>query len=228
MSSIGKRLLLIDDDEQLVALLVMRLEKTGYDVAFATKPESGYEMALTGAYDVIVLDVLMPRISGVEMCARLREHGVLTPILLLSGQSEKGTIVHGLDAGADDYLTKPFNDAELVARICALLRRQKKSFHTNTLECCGVMLDVVASAATIGDAYISLTPKETLLLKRLMAESPQPVPRLALLQDVWGIGATHASNRLDVYIRRLRQKLHQPNSTEYIHTVRASGYYFGA
>ena len=178
MSSIGRRLLLIDDDEQLVALLVMRLEKAGYEVASATKPEDGYEMALEGAYDVIVLDVLMPRISGVEMCARLRERGILTPVLLLSGQTEKGTIVHGLDAGADDYLTKPFNDGELVARIRALLRRQKKSFRTTTLECCGVTLDVVAAVAAIGDARVSLTPKEVLLLKRLMSESPQPVPRL--------------------------------------------------
>lgn len=227
MSSIGKRLLLIDDDEQLVGLLVMRLERAGYAVTAITRPEEGYRTAVSGGYDAIVLDVIMPRVSGFEMCARLRERGVLTPILLLSGQSEKDTIVRGLNAGADDYLTKPFHEAELIARIRALLRRQKKSFHTTALESCGVTLDMVASVAIIDDMRILLTPKEVLLLKRLMAEAPHPVSRLALLQDVWGIGAGHSSNRLDVYIRRLRQKLRQPKNEDYIHTVRNGGYYFG-
>ena len=227
MSTIGKRVLLIDDDEQLVALLGMKLTKAGYEVVTASKADDGYRLGRDETYDAIVLDVLMPKTSGIEICSRLRADGVFTPVLLLSGQTDKDIIVQGLNAGADDYLTKPFQDSELAARIRALLRRHRKAFVAKSIQRCGVMLDVPTRTVYFGEVATILTKKETLLLKRLMAESPDPVSRLALLQDVWGIGSTHASNRLDVYVRRLRKKLAAIGESEYVHTVRSGGYYFG-
>src|SRR5262249_9191370 len=117
MSTVGKRILLIDDDESLVKLLAIRLSKAGYSVTATSKPGEGYRRGLLSDHDVIVLDIMMPRVSGIDVCAGLRARGVLTPILLLSGQTEKETIVQGLNAGADDYLTKPFSDLELIARL---------------------------------------------------------------------------------------------------------------
>jgi len=219
--------LLVDDDEQLVGLLSIRLAKAGYIVTAATQPEDGLQKALFNDYDVLVLDIMMPRMSGLEICAKLRARGIFTPVLVLSGQTEKESIVQGLNAGADDYLTKPFNDSELTARLRALLRRNKKAFVTLTLQRCGVTLDLPSRTVRFEDTVVGLTKKETALLKRLMSESPEPVSRLALLQDVWGIGDTHASNRLDVYIRRLRKKLDALGSDVYVHTVRSGGYYFG-
>lgn len=227
MSTVGKRILLVDDDEQLVTLLSIRLSKAGFAVTAATSAEDGYQQARQGDYDAIVLDLLLPRISGLEICAKLRAHGVLTPVLILSGQTQKEVVVRGLNVGADDYLTKPFNDSELIARVKALLRRNKKAFGLQSIERHGLTLDVQNHTAHFGSNYIALTRKETLLLKRLMAEAPEPVARLALLQDVWGIGDTHASNRLDVYVRRLRKKLEALGSDAYVHTVRSGGYYFG-
>lgn len=227
MSTIGKRILLVDDDEQLVTLLSIRLTKAGYAVTVSTTADDGYQNAVAGDYDVIVLDLMLPRISGLDICAKLRARGILTPVLILSGQTQKEVVVRGLNAGADDYLTKPFNDGELIARIRALLRRNKKAFGSLSLERSGLTLDVQNRTARTAEASIILTKKETLLLKRLMSEAPEPVSRLALLQDVWGIGDAHASNRLDVYVRRLRKKLHVLGGEGYVHTVRSGGYYFG-
>jgi len=227
MSTVGRRILLVDDDEQLVTLLSIRLTKAGYIVTAATTAEDGYQKAQHNDYDVIVLDLMLPRISGLEICAKLRARGILTPVLILSGQTQKEVVIRGLNAGADDYLTKPFNDGELVARLKALLRRNKKAFGSLSLERNGMTLDVQNRTVRCDDNSIILTKKETLLLKRLMSEAPEPVSRLALLQDVWGIGDAHASNRLDVYVRRLRKKLEGLCSDTYVHTVRSGGYYFG-
>ncbi len=226
MSTIGKRLLFVDDDEQLVALLAMRLGKSGYAVDYASRPEDGCRLALDKEYDAIILDVVMPNLGGIDICSALRLNGVLTPILFLSGQTEKRSIIKGLSAGGDDYLTKPFDDDELIARINALLRRNNRTYTSELLERDGLVLDVPARTASAGAHAVSLTQKETLLLKRLMSEAPRPLSRLLLLQDVWGIGGAHASNRLDVYVRRLRQKMLALSGKEYIHTIRSGGYYF--
>ena len=219
--------MLVDDDAQLVGLLDIRLSKAGYQVTPVTNAEDGYRQALTDEYDVIVLDIMMPKISGLEICARIRARGILTPVLVLSGQTDTDIVVRGLNAGADDYLTKPFDDHELIARLKALLRRSRKTFQVQVLERFGIVLDIRERVVRHGDHAINLTRKELLLLKRLMAESPEPVGRLELLQDVWGIGDTHASNRLDVYIRRLRKKLESLGCHECVRTVRSGGYYFG-
>lgn len=227
MPSIGKRVLIVDDDEQLVDLVSLRLTQVGFTVDATTKAAEGRTLALQNEYDAIILDVVMPKESGLEICTKLRSAGVLAPIIILSAKTEKEIIVEGLDVGADDYLTKPFSVNELVARLRALLRRSKKTFDMQTLQREDVRLDIPLSVVWLGQTSVALTKKETLLLRRLMSESPRPVPRQMLLQDVWGVSSDHASNRLDVYIRRLRKKLQTAGGEVCIHTVRSGGYYFG-
>lgn len=226
MPIIGKRILLVDDDLQLVTLLTLKLTQLGYTVDAETRPDEGFRRAQANEYDVIVLDVVMPRQSGLDVCVSLRRCGILTPVLMLSGKTEKESIIQCLNAGADDYLTKPFSQRELVARIKALVRRNQKAFNAQLLERYGFSLDIESGVAQFGTDSIVLTKKETLLLKRLMADAPKPVPRFALLQDVWWIGDAHASNRLDVYVRRLRKKLAVLTGDPCIQTIRGRGYYF--
>ncbi|HEX4774682.1 MAG TPA: response regulator transcription factor [Candidatus Saccharimonadales bacterium] len=226
MANSKNRILLIDDDEQLVALLAMKLTQAGNEVDGVTSPDEGYNLALTSNYDLIVLDLVMPKRGGLEICADLRSQGVLVPILILSGKTDKEIVVRGLGVGADDYLTKPFSSSELIARIDALLRRNKKLFKVELLQREEVELDLPSNIVRYGKLSIRLTQKETLLLRRLMAEAPKVVSRSTLLQDVWGINSDYASNRLDVYIRRVRTKLRQLCGSDCIHTVRGRGYHF--
>lgn len=220
------RILLVDDDEQLTTLLAIKLRQAGYEVVAATKAEQGQSLALHNDYDLIILDIVMPHLNGLEICSKMRAEGILAPILLLSGKTDTDIIVSGLDTGADDYLTKPFNGNELLARVKALLRRHRKAFRTQLLQRYGLKLDIPSCRLWFGEENILLTEKETLLLKRLMSEAPRPVSRPILLRDVWGIGSSHASNRLDVYVRRVRAKLKTLSGHSHITTVRSGGYYF--
>jgi DNA-binding response OmpR family regulator len=220
------RLLLIDDDIHLVEVLKIKLQNAGFSVDTASVAVDGHKLALKNVYDLIILDLVMPHQSGLEICLRLREKGILTPILILSGRTKKEIVIQGLEAGADDYLTKPFSGNELIARIKALLRRNNKTFQIQIIECNGIELDTLTNVAKYKENSIFLTSKETQLLQRLMSDAPKPILREVLLHDVWGIHGDHASNRLDVYIRRLRIKLKTLFGHSIIKTVRGSGYQF--
>ncbi|HSX44331.1 MAG TPA: response regulator transcription factor [Candidatus Saccharimonadales bacterium] len=220
------KVLLVDDDSQLTEVLSIKLRHAGYLADTACNGEEGFRMASRNPYDAIVLDITMPERSGLEVCKDLRRQGVLTPILILSGKSEEPSVVQGLDLGADDYLAKPFSQNELVARLSALVRRHNKSFAVHWAHKYGIGLNLDTYTVHVGAKSVKLTKKEALLLQRLMHESPSPTSRAVLLQDVWGIDDLHTSNRLDVYIRRLRWKLEQLTHQNLIHTVRGQGYYF--
>lgn len=224
----ANHVLMIDDDESLVGVMSIRLRQAGYQVDTATQSSEGYELASEQPYDVLILDLTMPGLSGYEVCQNLRSNGVLTPILMLSGKTDKSNIIHSLELGADDYLTKPFSHNELIARLKALVRRNNKAFAARLLKRHGLELDVNTNVARMGLESVLLTRKEALLLRRLMDESPSIVTREVLLKDVWGIDDMHTSNRLDVYIRRLRFKVAKVGSQDLIHTLRGSGYYFGS
>jgi DNA-binding response OmpR family regulator len=222
-----KRILIVDDDEPLVKILSLRLSRLNHSVDGVTTAAAGFELGLNGRYDLIILDVLMPKRSGLEICSDLRSRGVITPILMLTGKTDKKSVVECLEAGADDYLTKPFSQEELVARINALVRRNKKSFTARFVRQYEVELDTSSHAVRFDKKVTQLTEKEVLLLQRLMYSSPELVSKEALLEDVWGIDDSHSSNRLEVYIRRLRDKLEEISGTSHIHTIRGKGYYFG-
>lgn len=217
---------MIDDDESLVGIMAIRLKQFGYRVDTSTVSTEGYNMALKQPYDIIILDVTMPSLNGPKVCGMLRTKGILTPILMLSGVTDKPNIVQCLELGADDYLTKPFSHTELIARLKALVRRNQKDFSVRWVNKHGLDLDTVKNMAVFEGRSMSLTKKESMLLGRLMNESPEPIARELLLKDVWGINYMHTSNRLDVYVRRLRCKLENIRANNLLHTVRGYGYYF--
>jgi DNA-binding response OmpR family regulator len=217
---------MVDDDEALVGIVAIRLKQQGFKVDTTTDSNEGLMMAEKGAYDLLILDVTMPRLGGLEFCTILRSKNVLTPVLMLSGNIDKLNIVRCLESGADDYLTKPFSDVELTARIHALIRRNKKSFPVRWIKKNDLVLDTLKNTASFCDKTTELTSKEVVLLRRLMNESPEPVTRELLLKDVWGIGYAHTSNRLDVYVYRVRDKLAAIGAKDLVHTVRSKGYSF--
>ncbi|MDB5186051.1 MAG: two component transcriptional regulator, winged helix family [Candidatus Saccharibacteria bacterium] len=221
------KILLIDDDVELSQILAMQLRASGFYVEIISDGATGYEMAASRPYDLIILDITMPRVSGLDICKELRARGVLTPILLLSGITDKDSIVRGLEYGADDYLTKPFTYAELHARVSAQIRRNRRSFIPDTIEKYGIKVDLQHGIAVCNKKTTQLTPKEAKLLRRLMYDAPQPVERHILLEDVWGIDHSHTSNRLDAYIKRIRQKLTYLSGDPMILTFRGRGYCFG-
>jgi len=218
---------MIDDDESLVGVMAIKLRHLGYRVDTAVQGSQGFAMATKQPYDVVILDVAMPGLNGYEVCKNLRDQGVLTPILMLSGQTDKVNIIKSLELGADDYLTKPFSHNELVARLKALVRRDRKTFSARVVKNQGLELDTNSNVVSYNGRSVVLTGKEAMLLKRLMFGAFEPVNRERLLKDVWGIDDLHTSNRLDVYVRRLRFKLEAIGAADLIHTQRGKGYYFG-
>ena len=219
-------ILIIDDDKKLVEILAIKLGLLKFQVATATSALTGHKLALKHNYDLIVLDIMMPVRSGLEICTDLRANGVTSPILVLSGKIDKASIVKCLEAGADDYLTKPFVHGELAARINALLRRNKRAFPAQLIVREGLELDVVSRLAKADHSQVRLTKTEAQLLFKLMNSAPEAVPKKDLLNDVWGVGQNHSSNRLEVYAKRLRTKLEGLSGHNYVHNLRGSGYYF--
>jgi DNA-binding response OmpR family regulator len=223
-----KKILLIDDDKNLTEILAMKLEQRGYSVNTANSGEIGLTLACKDDYDSIVLDLNMPGKDGFSVCHELRAQGVITPILVLSGVTAKGEIVHALECGADEYLTKPFDGDELSARLRALIRRNGRLFAAAQLQVGGVTLLLQERRVVCGRRSINLTPTETTLLSRLMQHSPESATRQTLFKEVWNIDDVHTSNRLDAYVKRLRGKLQHITPHTLIHTVHSGGYYFGA
>jgi len=174
-------------------------------------------------YDIMLLDLNLPNIDGVEICQGVREAKIFTPILMLTSRSEYLDRINGLDVGADDYLTKPFNTGELLARIRALLRRTRKSI-PSVVNFGELTLNPATKEVSHGNNSLNLMPKEFSLLEYLIRNTDRAVPREELLRHVWGVYSRSSSNRLEVYIRYLRTKIDRPFSTNYVNTVRGVGY----
>jgi DNA-binding response OmpR family regulator len=217
------RILVVEDDLRLGPSLKKGLEKHHYAVDLVTDGEDGVLMGTTVLYDLIVLDVLLPRLNGFEVCRQLRERRRTMPILLLTALGEVDHRVTGLDLGADDYLTKPFAFRELAARVRALLRRESQ---TKTVEICfmDITLDTGTHEARRGERNILLNSKEYALLEYLMRHPNQVLSRDMIAEHVWDCDAEHLSNVIDVYIRYLRRKLCEQDEPNVIHTIRGSGY----
>ncbi|EFH84538.1 response regulator transcription factor [Ktedonobacter racemifer] len=217
------RILVVEDDPRLGPSLKKGLEKHHYAVDLALDGEDAVLMGTTTPYDLIVLDVLLPRLNGFEVCSQLRNHRRTMPILLLTALGELDHRVTGLDTGADDYLTKPFAFRELEARIRALLRREST---TKTAALCflDIMLDTRTHEARRGERMIPLNNKEYALLEYLMRHPRQVLSRTMIAEHVWDCETEHLSNVIDVYIRYLRRKLCENHEPDVIHTIRGAGY----
>ena len=218
----NERILIIEDDEGIVKVIQRGLQLEGYKVDAAYDGESGLELARSWFPDLVILDLMLPGIDGLEVCNRLRARSSL-PILILTAKETTQDRVEGLDAGADDYLVKPFELDELQARVRALLRRTQQDRAT-VLIFADLALDTSTRTAIRNDRQIQLTAKEYDLLDLFMRHPRQVLTRELIFDRVWGYDFGGESNVLDVYIRYLRQKLEAGDEIHLIHTVRGVGY----
>jgi two-component system OmpR family response regulator len=217
------RALVVEDDRKLAELLRRGLSERGGATDVAPCGEDALWMANAQRYDAIVLDVMLPGLDGFETCARLRADGVWTPVLLLTARDAVEDRVHGLDSGADDYLTKPFSIAELRARLRALVRRGEPA-RPALLEVGDLRLDPASQRVWRGETEVSLSAKELALLELLMRRPGEVVSRYELLGHAWDMNYENRSNVITVHIRHLREKIDRPFGRSSIETVRGSGY----
>jgi two-component system, OmpR family, response regulator len=216
-------LLLVEDDNKMINLLKRGLEEENHRVTIARDGVSASELAEFCNFDVVVLDVMLPRMDGFEVARRLRQRHIQTPILMLTARDAVPDITTGLDAGADDYLTKPFAFAELLARIRALARRGPANLPT-TLKVGELTLDPSTREVRRGDREIKLTATEYRLLELLMRHPGRGVSRSAILSAVWGLGEEIEENTLDAFVSLLRAKINRKSERQLIHTIRGFGY----
>jgi DNA-binding response OmpR family regulator len=219
--------ILIVEDERRLAQIVRRvLQEEGHTVDLAHDGEEGLAMATDGSHDVIILDILLPEMDGIEVCRTLRRNRIDTPVLLLTALGEVDDRVRGLDAGADDYLAKPFAFQELLARIRALGRRKVQAREPTQLEVDGLTLDLRRRRAQRDGRIIDLSPKEFSLLEFLMRNQGRVVTRMQILDHIWGYDYATDSNLVDVYMAYLRRKV-DSDGPSLIRTVRGVGYALG-
>ena len=223
------KILVVDDEALLVKGIKFNLENDGYTVVTGSDGEQAVELAAAGGIDLIVLDLMMPKLDGLGACRRIREFSSV-PIIMLTAKADDMDKLMGFEHGADDYLTKPFNILELKARIRALLRRAKpaeKEQPRDELRCEHIRLDCTARDAYRGSARVELTAKEFDLAELLMRNPNRVYSRDALLSAIWGYDSSSDIRTVDVHIRRLREKLEQnPAEPEHIMTKWGVGYYF--
>ena len=220
------KILLVDDERQLVDALKVILKQQNYSVDCAFDGYEGLDYALFGTYDLIVLDVMMPKMNGFDVLKKIRAKKIDTPVLMLSAKSEITDKIEGLNLGADDYLPKPFNTDELLARIRALLRRKEK-YTGNVLTFNDVSLDRDSFTLVKADSNIALGKKEFQILEMLMLSAGKTVDKELLIEKIWGYDSEAEYNTIEVYVSFLRRKLSAVNSTTEIKSIRGIGYTLG-
>jgi two-component system, OmpR family, alkaline phosphatase synthesis response regulator PhoP len=221
----NQNILLVEDEEALRMTLTDRLQSEGYLVDFAIDGEQGFEKAMHQPFDLIILDIMLPRRSGLDVCRDIRRAGMRTPILLLTARGQTADKVVGLKLGADDYVTKPFDSMELMARVEALLRRPAPTTSLGILQFGSVRIDVPGTKVTRGGEVVRLSAQEFQLLCYLAERAGTTVPRDEILREVWGYDAGTYTRTLDVHVANLRQKLEKdPKRPALILTVPGLGY----
>lgn len=217
------RVLIVEDEKKIADFIKRGLKEEGYAADTAYNGEDGWFLAKTNEYDVILLDLMLPKIDGITLCRKLRADKVASPIIMLTAKDAVKDKVHGLDSGADDYLTKPFAFEELLARIRAVLRK-KDSHAPAKLQADDLIMDLYTHKVTRGGKEITLTSKEYALLEYLMRNKGVIVTRTMISEHVWDIDFDTFTNVIDVYINYLRNKVDSASHRKLIHTVRGRGY----
>jgi len=219
------RILLAEDDLRLARAVKRVFEEEMHNIESVGDGQAALDRASAGQFDVMVLDVMLPKLDGFDACRRMRAAGVQTPVLMLTARTDVGDRVKGLDAGADDYMVKPFAVAELLARVRALGRRGERSANgRDQLKAGDLMLDVSRHSAVRGSKEIELTVKEFQLLELLLRHQGQVLSRTQILDHVWQYDRDFASNVVDIYIHYLRNKIDKGFKTQLIRTIRGVGY----
>ncbi|MBW1659067.1 MAG: response regulator transcription factor [Deltaproteobacteria bacterium] len=217
------RILVVEDEKKVASFIAKGLTEESYAVDVAYDGEEGVFMALENDYDLIVLDLMLPKLDGMEILRKIRDSGKDVPVLILTAKDSVEDIVAGLEGGSDDYLTKPFAFAELLARIRALLRRSQEQKIT-TLKAGDLTLNPLTREVKRGDRKIELTSKEYALLEYFMRNVNKVLTRTLISEHVWNYEFDPLTNVVDVYVNYLRKKIDQPSETKLIHTVRGVGY----
>lgn len=218
------RILIVEDEMDLSMILSEMLEMEGYYVDAAYNGISGLDNALSGIYDIIILDIMLPGMDGLQVLSEIRRNKLNTPVLMLTAKSEIEDKVLGFDKGADDYLTKPFNTKELLARIRALLRRKEKIFFDDNLKFADIVLDKETHEICKNEQKIKLTKKEFNIIELLILNKGKTVSKESITVKIWGYDTDIEYNSIEVYISFLRKKLNAINSQIHISTVRGIGY----
>jgi len=216
------RILLVEDDRKVSAFIKKGLEEESYTVDVAKDGQDGLLMAASADFDLIILDVMMPGMNGIELCKILRDKGIMKPILMLTALDSVESKVEGLESGADDYLVKPFAFSELLARIKALLRRPADIISELAID--DLRIDILTRRVSRGGREISLTQKEFSLLEYLLRNKGRVLSRTQIIENIWGYNFEPETNIVDVQIKSLRDKVDADFDKKLIHTVRGVGY----
>jgi two-component system OmpR family response regulator len=218
------RMLVVEDDGKIASFVVNGLRQNGYAVDHAADGEQGLALARTIEYDAAVLDLMLPKLDGLSLLRQLRADGVLTPVLILSARASVDDRVQGLQAGGDDYLTKPFAFSELLARVQALIRRAGQVAEPTKLTAGDLSLDVVRREVVRAGTRIDLQPREFSLLELLLRHAGRPVTKTMILEHVWDFSFDPQTNVVDVLVHRLRSKIDRDFPVKLIQTMRGVGY----
>jgi two-component system OmpR family response regulator len=221
------RVLVVEDEPKMARILRRGLEEEGYAVDVSLDGVDGLHMASENEYDAVVLDMMLPELDGLEVCRQMRERGRWAPVLMVTARDAVTDRVHGLDAGADDYLVKPFSFEELLARLRALLRRGARE-RPAVVRVGRLALDPAARRVELSGEPLSLSPKEYSLLRYFMAHPGEVLSRTQILEHVWDYNYEGGSNVIDVYVRYLRKKVDGPDGPSLLRTVRGAGYVLDA
>lgn len=218
------RALIIEDDKTIADFVARGLREAGYAVDHAPDGEQGLQMALDNAYDVAIVDLMLPKKDGLSVIDELRRRGRPTPVLILSARRTVDDRVRGLQTGGDDYLTKPFAFTELLARVQALVRRATRAPEPTTLTAGDLSMDLLTRKVTRAGAPLDLRPREFALLEYLMRNPGKVISKTMILSHVWDYNFDPQTNIVDVLVSRLRDKIDKPFETKRLHTVRGVGY----
>ena len=216
------RILVVEDDDQIASFVAKGLKQSGYAVDHCADGEEALTLAITTAYDAAVVDVMLPKLDGLSLIQRLRRQNNRVPVLILSAKASVDDRVRGLQAGGDDYLTKPFAFSEMLARVQALVRRATQVAEPSRLTVGDLVLDLLSRSVTRGGDTIDLQPREFALLEYLMRNPDRPVTKTMILEHVWDYSFDPQTNVVDVLVHRLRGKI-DPDKTR-LHTIRGVGY----
>lgn len=222
------RILVVEDEHKIARSIKKGLEQESIAVDISFTGQEGYDLASSEDYDLLILDIMLPEMDGIEICKKLREDGIHTPILMLTARGQVADRVSGLDAGADDYLSKPFAFEELLARVRALSRRPQKALN-NVLKVSDLVLDIVKKEVRRQDKLIQLSSREYSLLEYLIRNSDQTLSKEQIINHVWDYDSDVLPNTVEVYVGYLRNKIDKSflNSQSLIHTIRGFGYKIG-